>query len=263
MKTVSLIITTFILFFGCNNAEETYPYPEIFEGKFKEYKSKPLDLIEKFIPNNPVIFEAGAHYGIDSAKFSKKWPFSKIISFEPNPHAFEKLCNVADAYRNIFPYNLAIANFNGPGIFYVCHGSNGDNPEYEGASSLLPASEAMKIHYQGPQIMVNCVKLDDWCKDYQVKQIDFMWLDLEGMELQALECSKEVLKNVSVIYVETNFQEFRIGMTKYEDLKAFLKKSGFTQLAHWYYKGLQGNALFVKRKILVEFLEKEKARQLP
>lgn len=200
-----------------------------------------------FLPNNPIIFEAGGHYGLDTVKLSQKWPAGKIISFEPNPHAFEKLLALSKTKANVFPYPFAVANFNGKSIFYVCYGTNGDNPEYEGASSLLPASEGMKIHYQGPQVLVDCFILDDWCCENGVDKIDFMWLDLEGMELQTLESSPEILKTVSVIYTETNFYPFRVGMTQYAALKQFLEKSGFIMLSHWYREGLQGDAIFIRQ----------------
>ncbi len=210
------------------------PYPWRFEGICQEFK------------DNPIIFEAGGHYGVDTIKFSNKWPQATIISFEPNPNAFEKLFELSKLKNNIFPFGLAVGDFNGSAVFYLCYGTHGKDPIFEGASSLLPASESMQIHYMGPKINVDCVILDDWCKQNEITHIDFMWLDLEGMELQALKSSPEILKTVKVIYTETNFQEFRLGMTQYIELKNFLENSGFRLLSHWYQENLQGNAIFVR-----------------
>ena len=104
----------------------------------------------------------------------------------------------------------------------------------------------MKIHYQGPCITVPCVILDDWCKQNRISHFDLLWLDLEGMELQILYNSPEILKTVKVIFTETNFRSFRLGMTLYHHLKAFLEKQGFRQLADWYDPKIQGNAIFVR-----------------
>ena len=128
---------------------------------------------------------------------------------------------------------------------HVCYGTEGNNPVFEGASSLLEPSEWMKVHYQGPKITVPCVVLDDWWRQNQDRPIDFMWLDLEGLELQVLRSSPQLLKTVSVIYTETNFRPFRIGMTQYEELKAFLEHNGFTMISHWYAENFQGNAIFI------------------
>jgi hypothetical protein len=96
---------------------------------------------------------------------------------------------------------------------------------------------------------VSCVILDDWCKKNNVDHIDFMWLDLEGLELQILQSSPLILNTVKVIYTETNFYEFRKNMTQYGALKEFLNSSGFRLLSHWYAQAHQGNAIFVRKEI--------------
>jgi len=222
------------------------PYPRKFDGMFKEYEVCPLDLIERFLPANPTIFEAGGHYGTDTIKFAQKWPHAKIMSFEPNPHAFKKYLETTQIYKNITGYNLAVNNYNGTARLNICYGTTGDNPIFEGASSLLEPTKDMKIHYQGPVIEVPCVILDDWCKKNNINHIDFMWLDLEGLELQVLKSSPTILATLKVIFTETNFYNFRIGTTHYIELRAFLESSGFQMLSHWYNEGLQGNAIFIR-----------------
>jgi 2-O-methyltransferase len=241
-----------LMFFGfvfSFSRVECEQYPARFEGFFGEYEKRKLDLIAKFLPDDPVIFEAGGHYGIDTIKFAERWLNATIISFEPNPHAFEKLLETTKGIVNIHGYNLAVNNYNGTATLNVCYGTNGDDPIFEGASSLLEPSEWMKIHYQGPKIEVPCVILDDWCRENSFDHIDFMWLDLEGLEFHVLQSSPRILDKVKIIYTETNFLEFRKGMTQFKDLKRFLEESGFRMLSHWYFEGLQGDAIFVKREI--------------
>ena len=222
-------------------------YPRQFDGN-KEYENEnKLDVIDKYMPENPIIFEAGGHYGEDSKVLARRWRNANVITFEPNPNAFEKLCSATINIPTIFSYNLAVNNYNGIAILNVCYGSTGDDPVFEGASSILPAAECMEIHYQGPKVEVPCVILDDWCLSNNVDHIDFMWLDLEGLELQVLESSPKILETVKIIYTETNFFEFRKGTTQYGQLEKFLLKNGFTMVAHWYNKGLQGDALFIRK----------------
>lgn len=225
-------------------------YPQRYEGVrlYEESLGQPLDVVAKFIPDDPVIFEAGGHYGEDTVRFARKWPAGKIISFEPNPNAFEMLLQATDGIENVSAHQLAINNYNGHAVLHVCYGTTGDNPVFEGASSLLEASDWQAMHYRGPDVRVPCVVLDDWCEINGIDHIDFMWLDLEGLELQVLKCSPRILKSVQLIYTETNFLDFRKGMTQYNDLKNFLEKSRFKLLAHWYAEGFQGNAIFVKKE---------------
>ena len=216
-----------------------------FEGYFEEYDERRLDLIAKFIPNDPVIFEAGGFDGEDTVRFARLWPHSTIISFEANPLVFEKLLETTFGIPNIHCYNLAVNNFNGTAILHVCDA----NP---GASSILEASPLIPFHYyyQGPKIKVPCVVLDDWCRENNIDHIDFMWLDIEGLEMQVLKSSPKILEGIKVIYTETNFQKFRKDMTQYQDLKNFLEASGFNLLAHWYIPNWQGDAIFVRKELL-------------
>lgn len=233
-----------LFFFISLNAN---PYPERYEGIIQHEEKYALPLISALIRDNPIILEAGAHYGIDTQKFAKMWPNSTIFSFEPNPHAFEKLVEATKKFSQVNPMNIALSNYNGEATLHVCYGSTGDDDRFEGASSLLDASDGMKIHYQGPDVVVPCMILDDWCLQNSVDHIDFMWIDLEGMELQILKSSPKILKTVRVIFTETNFQEFRNGMTQYAELKQFLEANGFIMMCHWYREGLQGNAIFLRR----------------
>lgn len=228
-----------------------------FEGEFEDYNSRPLELISKFIPENPNILEAGGHYGTDTIKMAQQWPKGQIYSFEPNPNAFKILSEATQNLTNVNIFNLALNDYNGTAILNVCYGTTGDQPIFEGASSLLDASPEMEIHYQGPKVEVSCVRLEDWCKKNGIFHIDFMWLDLEGIELQILKSAKKILKNTKVIYTETNFYPFRKGTTQYKDLKNFLEKNGFVLLAHWYHEGYQGNAIFIKKTVYQNFLKNQ------
>lgn len=221
-------------------------YPQRYEGIIKAERGEFLNVVQRFLPNDPIIVEAGAHYGTDTIRFVEMWPNSTIISFEPNPGAFSKLVNAVWDLKNVMTVPIALSTYDGEAILQVCYGTTGDQPIFEGASSLLEPSDYMAIHYQGPKVVVPCRILDHWCEDNHVKAVDFMWLDMEGMELQMLRSSPNILKTVKVILTETNFQEFRKGMTQYSELKTFLEASGFILLCHTYAEGFQGDAVFIR-----------------
>ena len=227
-----------------------------FEGLFQElYQAGRYDLIEKIIDPDDVILEAGGFDGSDTIGLAKMVPQGKVISFEPNPPRYEELTAKTKDLPNVASYPFALGEKNAMIPFYVCYGAQYD-PIYEGASSVLPPSEWMKINYQGPRIEVPCLVLDDWCRENNQSKIDFMWLDLEGYELQVLRSSPHILSTVKTIYVETNFYAFREGMTLYDDLRAFLESRGFMLLSHGYYKGVQGNAIFVREDLFGQIVQK-------
>lgn len=232
------------------------PYIFQFEGLFEDlYQAGRYNLIEKIIEPTDVILEAGGFNGEDSVGLAAMVPQGKVISFEPNPPRYEELVGRTQDLPNVYAYPFALGEKNEMITFYVCYGAQYD-PIYEGASSALPPSESMEINYQGPRIEVQCYVLDDWCKENAQGHIDFMWLDLEGYELQVLSSSPQILSTAKAIYVETNFYEFRQGMTQYAELRAFLEDSGFKLLSHGYYLGYQGNAVFVKEELFDEVVQK-------
>lgn len=244
---------------------ETSPYVLQFEGQFEELfrrsetPSGRYDLISKIIDPDDVILEAGAFDGSDTIGLAKMVPEGKVISFEPNPPRYLELVERTKNLGNVSTFPFALGEKNGTITFYVCYGAQYD-PVYEGASSVLPPSESMKINYQGPRIEVPCFVLDHWCKENNQSKIDFMWLDLEGYELQVLRSSPQILSTVKAMYVETNFYEFRKGMTQYKDLRIFLEKNGFRLLAHGYYKGYQGNAIFIRADLFDKMVLKIKSQ---
>lgn len=235
---------------------EANPYVFQFEGLFENlYLAGPYDLIEKIIEPDDVILEAGAFDGSDTIGLAKIVPKGKVISFEPNPPRYAELVKRTKDLCNVNTFPFALGEKDDLVTFYVCYGAQYD-PIYEGASSVLPPSESMKINYQGPRIEVPCLILDNWCRENNQDRIDFMWLDLEGYELQVLRSSPQILSTVKAMYIETNFYEFRKGMTLYKDLRAFLEKNGFRLLSHGYYKGYQGNAIFVRADLFNKIVQK-------
>ena len=212
-----------------------------------EVESKTPGSYFSFSSENPVIIQAGGHYGSETVSFAQHWPKGKIIAFEPNPHAFAILSSTTSSSNNVQIYNTALNDYSGKAPFYLCYGSSGEDPAFEHASSLLKPSACMEVHYQGPVINVECVLLDQWCYENQVDHVDFLCLNLQGAELQVLRSSPEVLKSVRCIAVHTNLFPFRTGTTQYVDLKNCLEESGFQFLTHWYREGLDGDAIFVKK----------------
>lgn len=204
-----------------------------------------LDLVKKYIPDNPVIVEAGAHHGEDTLIMSKKWPHSRIYAFEPLQNSFEITRNKVSGLTNVTCYNLALSNKAGKAEFYICQSG-------EGASSLLkpqPILDNFLIFAKTP-VTVECVVLDEWAKANNVKSVDFMWLDMEGAELMALKASPKILKTVKAIYTEVNFQEFREGNCFYDEIKGWLEEQGFKEIWSQLNTSWQGNVLFVRSTLI-------------
>lgn len=217
-------------------AYEGYPHND-------NYKNNRLDLIAKFIPSVPIILEAGSNQGEDTVLMASKWPHGQIFAFEAFPEVFYKLKKNVLHFKNIHPFQYALAKNDGYVTFYL---SETCYP----ASSILDRTQYVEKQFGGRNIQVQSCNLDSFCTTHGISKIDFMWLDLEGAEKLVLSAAPKILSSVKCIYTETNFQVFRHGTVQYNELKKFLEDEGFELIAHWYRKDWQGDAIFVRKDLL-------------
>lgn len=203
----------------------------------------PWALLKRILPHNPVIIEAGAQFGEDSQWMSQFWPQGKIYAFEPSPESFFELQKIANKNHNIIAIQQALSHTKGEFPFYLAGG----------ASSLLRPQDSFNADYfhsdLNNPIMVPAITLDEWAQNNNVNTIDFLWLDMEGNELNALEGALNSLKNVKLIYTEVNLQKFWNNCALYEDVKIWMEKHGFVEIwsdivPHWH-----GNVLFLNTNI--------------
>lgn len=218
-------------------------------GMFQSYGKIDIAWLPQFLPYNPVILEAGAFRGEETLRMAKQWPEARVIALEPNPESFNLLQKKVQETSNVEAHNLALTTYNGIATLNVCRGMKGEESAFEYASSMLPLTKEMEVYCKGPQIIVPCSTLEDFCDEKQIDHIDLLRLELEGLELQVLQSSPQILKNTKVIYVKTLMHPYRSGMTNYSELKRFLENSNFVLLSHWYQPGIIGYAIFLSREI--------------
>lgn len=203
----------------------------------------PLELIKSILPENPIVLEAGAHYAQDTYWMAQIWPHGIIHAFEPTPVNFKYVYEAAQSFPNIKCYTYALDYECGSKLFY--QDGDGENGN-QGANSLL-AHKILKKSSNEP-IKVECITIDTWAKNMNVDHIDFMWLDMEGNELNALKGGLNILPTVKAIFTEVNFQEFWDGAVQYNTLKLWLEQQNFKEVWTDIKDGWNGNVLFVKNK---------------
>ncbi len=199
----------------------------------------PYVLLKKILPSNPIIIEAGAQFGEDTQWMSQLWPQGKIYAFEPSPESFAALQIVATKNDNVTATQVALSNTKGEFLFYLAGG----------ASSLLRPQDSFNTDYFHSDldhpITVQVTTLDEWANNNNVSAIDFLWLDMEGNELNALQGALNSLKNVKLIYTEVNLQRFWENCVMYDELTSWMNDHDFIEIwsdiqPHWH-----GNVLFM------------------
>jgi FkbM family methyltransferase len=200
----------------------------------------PFALIHRILPYDPIIVEAGAQFGEDTAWMSQTWAQGKIYAFEPVPESYFQLEMVAKNSSNIFTYPIALSDMIGEVQMYLAGG----------ASSILKPSESFNRDYFHSDldhpITVQCTTLDEWAKKNKIEKVDFLWLDMEGNELRALKGAPNILKTVTLIYTEVNLQKFWEGAVLYEELKLWLEGQGFVEIWKDIVPDWHGNVLFIR-----------------
>jgi len=203
----------------------------------------PLEFIGQFLPDNPIILEAGAHIGTDTLKMATYWPHSIIHAFEPVPAVLKELEGRIASFTNVYCYPLALSNTSGETTLFVSNG------ESNGSSSLLPPKEHLIIHPSvsfDEKILVKTITIDDWARISNIQKVDFLWLDLQGVELKVLKSGTELLKSVKVIYTEVSLVENYEGGELYSDLREWLEFKGFRVVREELPWVDMGNVLFVR-----------------
>jgi FkbM family methyltransferase len=243
----SLFFTLMIFFSSQLRGEQYYEGTNTFRGS----GAVGYSWMVQFLPYNPVIVEVGAFEGKETVSAAKTWPRARLIAaFEPNPRAYQQLQEVTKGiHPNLKTYPLALAGHNGMANLYLSRGPTGQDLSFEYESALSPPLADVAFRYQGPELEVSCVVLDDWCRENQIEKIDILRLEVEGLELEILKSSPKILRNTKLIIVPSFFSAFREKMPNYFALKGLLAEAHFVPLAHWYEAGGRGLAVYISEEM--------------
>ena len=99
----------------------------------------------------------------------------------------------------------------------------------QGASSLYLANGDYDHieKYVQYEIEIPCTRIDTFCKENNIDQIDVVWMDLQGAELKALESMGNLLDTVEVIHTELEVNPIYEGQCLFSDVNEFLCARGF------------------------------------
>ena len=71
------------------------------------YRRRIKDLLQPILPENPVIVEAGSHFGEDTLWLARYWPRGLVHAFEPVPELFALTERHTSWIRNVRRYPFA------------------------------------------------------------------------------------------------------------------------------------------------------------
>ncbi len=199
--------------------------------------------IGKFLPECPIIVEAGAHIGIDTLEMADTWPRGSIHAFEPVPDLYNQLKFNTEKRKNVFCYPFALSHIAGFSKMYISSGSS------NGSSSLLPPKEHLTRYPNVAfidTIEVETITLDAWAENQGFPHPDLLWMDVQGHELSLLKGAENSLESIQAIYGEVNLVEAYEGGALYPELRTWLEDFGFRVEREALPWPEGGNVLFIK-----------------
>lgn len=213
------------------------------------HPTEALAIVKPYLPDNPVVLEAGAYDGTDSIAISKNWAKATFHAFEPVPELYQKLSKKTKPFANINTYPFALGDYTGIAKFYVSEFENQPGIPSESSSLLKPKEHLIHAPHVvfKREISVPIMTIDSWAQAYGVDTIDFMWLDMQGYELNALKASPKIMKTVKAILTEVEFVEAYEGQYLFAEVKTWLEEQGFVMIARNFYCDWFGDALFVRK----------------
>lgn len=252
MKHIYKFLLMNLMFITSNNLT----LPSIKTLKLGDLKAM-INFVKPYLPKNPVILEAGAFDGSETIKMKTVWPESKIYTFEPVTELYEKLKYNTRNLKNVHCFKLALSDKDGMATFYLSENSNFPGVVSMSSSLLKPKehlNHAPEVLFKN-KIAVQTITLNKWSRLNNVTKIDFLWLDMQGYELNALKATpKNLLDTVRAIVTEVEFTEAYKGQYLYKDVKKWLEEKGFVLIGknfdeknrgHWF-----GDAIFVKKNLI-------------
>ncbi|MBK9590964.1 MAG: FkbM family methyltransferase [Crocinitomicaceae bacterium] len=178
---------------------------------------------------------------------NKYWPDAQIYVFEPEPSMFNQLEKTVEGNSKIKAYQLALSDKAGILEFHKSSGGS------DASSSLLKPKEHLSAHptvYFDDVIKVNVANLDNWCKESNIATIDFMWLDMQGNEINVLKSCPTILSKTCAVYTEVSLIETYEGVVLYPEFKQFMEKNGFKVFIEYLPWKDMGNVLFIRQELI-------------
>ena len=213
-----------------------YEHKQLLEEGFYSQCGQDKWLLENLFINKTdgVFVDIGAHDGVS---FSNSYYMENLgwsgVAVEPMAHLFEKLNQV----RNCQCVNGCITQDEGQRTFRQIEGYaemlSGLVDEYDPKHLARIEREINQHGGSYKEFPVQCFGFNTLMTQLGIKKIDYLSIDVEGVELKVLQSMDFSKFNISVIGVENNYSDYRIP--------TWLKSQGFV------FKSIVGDEIYVNK----------------
>ena len=166
----------------------------------------------KYIPRSVV--DVGASDGRWTRACLRHFPAARYLLIEPLPNHAIALNALSHENANVEYIRCALSRAAGRGVLM----------EHGFQSSMFCSHDDLPF---GSPVQVMVTTLDSIIAERRFSSPDYIKLDIEGSELDALHGAELVLRTCSMVQVEMNLMPFRKGMPLMHEVVSFMGSKGY------------------------------------
>lgn len=202
----------------------------------------------KIFKKEPIVL---MHIGSAGSNFDKWKNISKnsiLISLDGTLKSENQIKN----FQKVINQNIIISNVSSKSKFYITKDTD--------CSSLLEPNYNTYKHWYAAhrfktkkRIYTDVVEINQFLKKNNIKYIDWLVIDIQGMDLKVIKKLKnEIKKNISIIDIEPGFEPFYKNADEISEVFIYMKKFyEFEDMKFGYnYKVRSKNLNFIEKKLL-------------
>lgn len=189
------------------------------------------------------VIHVGAHYAEEQPVYDAIGSRSTLW-VEANNELVQKIAEQFNDRPDVNVIEAVVSDKKGEAVFQIHNDTH--------TSSILDMDFIAESHPElevVKKVIVQTTSLDELFEDYRIdiKQFNFLTLDIQGVEYEALLGFTEGLKHIDYVYVEVETKNLYVGGMNYDKIKKFMESNGFElvteHIRHWFW----GDCLFAKK----------------
>jgi FkbM family methyltransferase len=182
---------------------------------------KAIEQIVKHCCSNAIVFDVGANKGQFISHVSQLFPpTAQFFSFEPSKGTFQHLQTNIQRWNlsNVRLFNFGLSESPSKQILYM---------DSEGSTRASLYQD--ETQYSSEEIELST--LDLICEQEDIRQIDFLKIDVEGHEISVLKGAMQMLEKGQIRFIQFEFGESNISSrTYFKDFFSILSNYNFFRI---------------------------------
>jgi FkbM family methyltransferase len=165
-----------------------------------------------------IFFDVGGNVGKYSKALAEYFGDSiSIYAFEPSPETYKMFLETTKGIPNIIPNNLGFSSETKKTVLFT-------NKKGSGLASVYQRNLEHKDTKMDICEEIDLTTIDAYCREQKIDRINFLKLDIEGHELDALKGAQQMINEQKIDFIQFEFGGCNIdSRTYFRDFYYFLK----------------------------------------